>query len=66
VVEVAAVTMLVPGREPFEDLPVQADGVSAGAEREPVEVDGGAVVGIQRRRVGLRSSLFLRGRRVCA
>ena len=39
-VEVAAVTVLDPGREPLEDLAVQADGVSAGAERQPVEVDG--------------------------
>jgi hypothetical protein len=33
VVEVAAVALLAPGREPFEHFSVQADGVSAGAER---------------------------------
>lgn len=46
--------MLAPRREPFEQLAVQADGVSAGAKRQPVEVDRSCVVGVQRRRVILR------------
>jgi hypothetical protein len=39
VVEVAAVAVGEPGSEPFEDAAVEADGVSAGVEREPVEID---------------------------
>ena len=33
VVEVATIAVLAPGRKPLEHLSVQADGVSAGAER---------------------------------
>jgi hypothetical protein len=41
VVEIAAIAALESCREPFEDLPVQANGMAAGAERKPVEVDAG-------------------------
>jgi hypothetical protein len=39
VVEIAAIAVLESGREPFEDLPVQPNGVAARAERQPVELD---------------------------
>src|SRR4029453_4109524 len=41
VVEVAAITACEPRREPFEDAPVPADGVTASAQRQPVEINRG-------------------------
>ena len=40
-VEVAAISTAEPRRDRFEDLPVQPHGVTAGAERKPVQVDPG-------------------------
>jgi hypothetical protein len=39
VVEVGAIAMLQARGDCFEDEPVQADGVAAGAERQPVQID---------------------------
>ena len=42
VVEVAAIAVCQPRREPFEDAPVQTDGVATGAQGEPVQIDRGS------------------------
>jgi hypothetical protein len=57
VVEVGAVAVLQARRERLEDEAVQADGVAAGAEREPIEVDA---VGLSRRRL-VGTSVWIHG-----
>jgi hypothetical protein len=40
VIEVARAAVSQPGGDRFEDLPIEANGVASGAERQPVEIHG--------------------------